>query len=839
MRNLLHDLKYALRVFFKTPGFSLTLTLILAIGIGGTTTIFTVLYGVVLRPLPLTDPERLVFISVPKPPRGESLDWWNQGQTFTSLCEYQAGGINLAEGDFPQRISAAMVSSGFFSVFEVLPVLGRPFIPDDESPGQNNIVILSAALWRTKFASDPNIIGKGIVLNNLTYTVVGVMPIDFSYPGRTEMWLPRATDRTSVILGDDEQTDMPLSLKSSIIGRLAKGISVADAKSQIQTLFERLKELSAKSRIQVGDAINLIPLQELYVKDSRAALWALFGAVGLLLILACANATNLILIRAAARQKEIAIRLCLGASSLRVIQQLLTEAILLAVVSGSAGILFAYFGLEIIRTQISENIPRLSTVHLNGVVLNFSLGLSLLVSIIVSLAPILQLRSINFAETLKESGSKTSIGLHRHVRNAIVVVEIAVSFILLVGAGLMIQSFFHLTNVAPGFDANNVLTMQISLPKAKYGELPTPKTIGQTIKDEAGNPPLSAVNKTVTSPSEVKTPTPYLVENFYHNLLEKTEQLPGIVAVGGVSQLPLSHSRGMKLSLTISGKDGGLALLYTIVGNYFQAMGIPLIQGRSFTEADKQGSPKVVIINRSLANLFWNGENAIGQQITIAGESQAREIVGIVGDVKQSGLIKEMEPQFYLPYLQPLNDKQPPLEIVFVAKTSIDPDKMVGSLRNQIVSVDRNLPVFRIKTLERVISDSTTAYRFRGFLSGVFAVIALVLAVFGVYSVVAYSVALRTQEIGIRMALGAMPKQILQMILREGIWLSAIGIVVGILASFGLSRFISSLLYGVQAVDIFTFILSVFMLLIGALFACIWPAFIGSKMEPAKALRYE
>jgi putative ABC transport system permease protein len=828
MKALPHDLRYWLRVFWQRPGLSLPLVLALALGIGGATTMFSVLYGVILQPLPVREPDRLVALSgAGAPPAGDAVDWWSQGQTFESLCEYRAGGVTLTEGASPVRALAAMTSSSFFSVLGVAPQLGRTFTVEDEQAGRNRVVIVSERLWRQNFARDPGVIGREITLEGVGHTIVGVMPGGFNFPGRSDIWVPRARGGGSISLGEEDQADLPSSLRSRMIGRLRDGVSLQHAQAQLAALFNRYKEISAQAGRAAGSVVRVIPLHETLVGQFRQAFWALFAGVGLLLLIACANAANLLIARGTTRQKEIAIRLCLGAGPRRIVRQLLTEALLFAMVSGALGVLLAYWGVGLIRAFGPSDVPRLAAVRVNLVALSFALIVSFLVGIVVGLAPAMQAWSTKLAEVFKDEGARSASGFRRRARHAIVVAEIALALMLAVGAGLTIRSLFRLTSVDPGFDPQSVVSMNISLPGAKYFAPPATAAGSHT---PAGAEQHAQAATATTGARTVE---------FYRRLLEESQRLPGVVAAGSVNQLPLGSSREGSLSLKFPGPKYRMALYYTSAGDYFRALGIPSVRGRTFAESDTETAPKVVIINETLARVQWGDQNPVGQTLVIEGEAGIREIVGVVGDTKQKDLTRAAEPQFYLPYRQRYGGGQPPLNLTLVVRAQADPKLVINSLRGLVASIDRDLAVFRVRTMEDVIADSTAAYRFRGMLFGLFALLALLLSVVGVYGVAAYSVSARTREIGIRLSLGAEPRDILLMVLREGTALALIGVTMGIVTSFWLSRLITGLLYGVSASDPGTLIVAALVLVVGALLACALPALAASKVDPATALRYE
>jgi hypothetical protein len=667
MKTLPHDLRYWLRIFWRRPGFGLPLVLMLALGIGGATTMFSVLYGVILQPLPVREPDRLVALTgAGAPPTGDTVAWWSQGQTFEGLCEYRAGGLNLADGASPVRALSATTSSSFFSVLGVAPQLGRTFVIEDEQPGRNRVAIVSERLWGQNFARDPGVIGREITLEGVSHTIVGVMPAGFGFPGRTDIWVPRVRGGVSIFPGEADQADLPFGLRSRMIGRLRDGVSLQQAQAQLTALFNRYKEISAQAGRGAGSGVWVKPLHEMLVGQFRQAFWALFAGVGLLLLIACANAANLLIARGMTRQKEIAVRLCLGAGPSRIMRQLLTEALLFAMVSGALGVLLSYWGVGLIRAFGPGDVPRLAAVRVNLVALGFALTISFLVGIVVGLAPALQAWSTKLAEVFKDEGARSASGFRRRARHAIVVAEVALALMLTVGAGLTVRSFFRLTSVDPGFDPPSVITMNISLPIAKYAT-PPPAAAGSRTPDGAEQSAPAAPATTGSRTAE-----------FYRRLLEESQWLPGVVAVGSVTQLPLGSSAGGSLSFQFPGPKAVSALYYTTAGNYFRALGIPSVSGRVFAESDTETSPKVVIINETLARLQWGDQNPVGQTLLIEGESGMREIVGVVGDTKQQDLTRAAEPQFYLPYRQRYRGGQPSLNLTLVVRAQADPNLVIN-----------------------------------------------------------------------------------------------------------------------------------------------------------------
>lgn len=821
MNTLFQDLRYSLRAIGRNIVFSLTLISVLALGIGGTTSIFTVLYGVLLQPLPFPNPDQLVLIvGATAPPGHDRVSWWEQSPALDSLCIYKTGGINLHNGDSSVRTNAAVVSASFLKVFGAQPKIGRAFTLDDEKPGYNRIAIVSGRFWRDKFNSLPDIAGKTITLNGIPHIVVGVMPDGFNYPGRTDVWTPRTSDQTyssNLDVGDNqqEQPDLPVSLRMDVmVGRLKSGVGLQQGREQLKLRFNQAAELERKAGLGIGDGINVIPLHEALVGKLQRSLWTLFIAVAFLMLIACANAATLMLSRAISKQKEIAVRLCLGASRFRIVRLLLTESALLSLIGGAAGIVLAYWLVELFRIIGPQSMPRLADVQVNVVVLFFTLIASICVGVIVGLAPAIQTFSIELTGTLKEEGFQSVSGARRKLRQALVIVEIAIAFILLVGAGLSIKSMFQVAAISPGFNSEKVLTLNLSLPAARY---------------RGGVEPQENQMASGTGVSHASL--------FYKQLFESLESLPGVKSVGGADQLPLGIQSRRSLWVDVPGTAGAAIPFLSVMGDFFQTMEIPITQGRAITARDNEASPKVVVVNETFAKNFWGNSNPIGQTIELDGENVPREVIGVVGDIKLAGLANKVSPQMYLPYQQPYRFRQAPLSISMVVRTEVPPSVMIDSLRRVILSVDPTLPIFQIKTMEEVVNNSTAEYRFRGILMASFALIAILLAVVGVYGVVAYAARARTHEMGIRMALGATPKKVMLMILSEGWKLALLGISLGVPASLWLAKFLISVLYGVSPADPLMLLLSALLVMTGALLACIIPALSTSKISPVEALR--
>lgn len=793
----------------------------LALGIGGTTSIFTIVYGVLLQPLPFANPDRLILIvGATAPPGHDRVLWWKQSPVLDSLCLYRTGGVNLHNGDSSVRTNVAVVSASFFKVFSTQPQLGRAFTPDDEKPGYNRIAMVSSRFWRNEFNRTPDIAGKTVILNGIQHTVVGVMPDGFSYPGRADVWTPRAVSEAysdNLDVGDDqqEQPDLSISLRMDVmVGRLKPGVGLQQGREQLKLRFNQAAELERKAGLGVGDGINVIPLHEVFVRNLRQSLWVLFAGVVFLMLIACANAATLMLSRALSKQKEIAVRLCLGASPFRIVRLLFTESMLLSLMGGVAGIILAYWLVEVFRIIGPKTIPRLAEVQVNVIVLIFTLIVSVCVGVIIGLVPAIQTLSVNLTDTLKEEGGRPISNGRRRVRQTLVVIEIALAFVLLVGAGLSIKSLFQVTAISPGFSSEGVLTLNLSLPAARY----------RGLMEAQGN-------------QQASTPGSSRASLFYKQLFEIVGSLPGVKSVGGVDQLPLGIQSRRSLWVDVPGTPGGTMPFLNVAGDFFKAMDIPVARGRAINSSDTEASPIVVVVNETFARHFWGSSNPVGQTIELDGEAAPREVIGVVGDIKLTGLTSKTSPQMYLPYQQPYRLRQSPLTIALVVRTDVKPSVMIESLRKAIMSVDPTLPVFQIKTMEEVVHNSTAEYRFRGILMGGFALIAMLMAFVGVYGVVAHSARARTYEIGVRMALGATPRNVMLMILGEGGKLALMGVALGIPASLWLAKFIAIVLYGVRPTDLPTLMSSAILVMIGALLACIVPAFSVSRLTPVVALR--
>jgi putative ABC transport system permease protein len=804
--EMVQDLRIGLRALGAQPGFTLAAALALALGIGATTLIFSIVNAVLLRPLPFRDADRVIRI---EERHGQSahtsnftyasfLDLGRQTAALEHIAASRFGTANLTDGAEPERVNSLLVSAEYFLTLGVAPALGRSFLPDEDAPGRNNVVILSHGLWQRRYGADPNLVGKTIKVEGASVTVVGVMPRGFRsghpFNGQYDLWRPLAAtgnlrdNRRSHVLG--------------VIARLRSGSSVEQAQAELSAAARRIEEQNPGADDPELNA-SVIRLQDRMVAPMRLALIVFLCAVGLLLLIACANVANLMLARSAAREREMAIRAALGASRLRLARQLLTESSLLALIGGAAGLLIAVWGVKLIASLDPANFPRINEVNIDGRALVFALIVSLLTGALFGLAPALQLPKQGLYETLKEGG-RCAAGVRRgRLRQALVVFEVALALVLLVGAGLLGASFLRLTQVNRGLDPTNVLTINLNLSSSKY-----PNGQQQTA--------------------------------VLRQFLERVSAAPGVRSAGLTLTLPFTG--GPATDFEIEGRppaEAGqepIADIRVVDANYFRTLAIPLRAGRFFAESDGAEAPRVMIINEEMTRRHWPNENPIGRRVTMKdwGPPLTGEIVGVVGDVKADGLDSSTRPMIYWPYPQ-----FPGVFNALVIRAEGDPMNIVAAVKSQVRSVDREQPLSGIQPMEEVIADSIAPRRFNMLLLGIFATLAMLLTGVGIYGVISYTVAQRTREIGVRMALGARRADVLKLVVRQGMSLALAGMGAGLAASFALTRLMANLLFGVSPSDPLTF--CVIALLIGsiALLACYLPARRATKVDPLVALRSE
>jgi len=806
MTSFWQDLRYGLRMLAKNPGFTIVAVLALALGIGANSAIFSVVNTVLLRPLPYDDPDRLIVVRETKLPQfpefsiapGNFLDWQKQNTVFSQLEAYRGNTYNLTGTGEPERLRGTRVTTGLFPMLGVKPAQGRNFLAEEDKPGSGNVALISYGLWQRRFGGDANIIGQQLKLNDRSHTVIGIMPPGFQFPDRNvDLWAPMAfTDQERQVHGGHY---------ISTLGRLKPGVNLEQALAEMKNIAQQLERQYPGSN--AGWSVKLIPMLEFGVRDVKPALLVLLGAVACVLLIACANVANLLLARAATRQKEVAVRTALGAGRWRIVRQLLTESVLLALVGGVAGLLLGWGGMKLLLRLAPQGLPRIQDVTIDGRALGFTLLITLLTGVIFGLVPALQASRPDLNETLKDGGRGGTGGVHRQrIRNLLVIAEVALALVLLVGAGLMMKSFARLQQVDPGFDPKNALVAAIDLPGSKYPD----------------NQQRLA---------------------FYNQLIQQLSALPGVQAVGATQSLPLGGD--YVLGFVIQGRPPAApgqdrsTNYYSVTTDYFKAAGMTLLRGRLFTERDTLGATNVAIINEAMAKRYFPNEDPIGQRIHVTqGPETFREIVGIVSDTKQYGLDQDTPVQTYTPYLQmPFSNS-----MVVVVRTAGDPLSLSAAVRSQVLSIDKQQPVASIRALEQILYNSLANQRFSMLLFGVFAAVAMVLAAVGIYGVMAYAVTQRTHEIGIRMALGASQSKVLKLVIKQGMLLVLIGVTLGLAAAFTLSILLTSfstLLYGIKPTDPTTYAGISLLLASVALAACYIPARRATKVDPMIALRYE
>jgi putative ABC transport system permease protein len=801
---LWQDLRYGLRMLLKNPGFTTIAVLTLALGIGANTAIFSVVNAVLLRPLPYAESERLVWLwdTLPQLPTAptslpEFLDRKEQNRSFEQLAAFQSGNMFLDTGDGTRDTPVGLVTPETFALFRANPILGRAFTAEETLPGRSRVVVLGHAIWQNRFGADPNALGRKVELSGAAYTVIGVMPAGFSFPNQAELWRPLPIDPAKLDRG-------PHYLR--VVGRLKPDVTQAEAQAEMSAIAGRLARQYPEKN--AGHGVKLEPLRDVIVGDIGRALFILLGAVGFVLLIACANVANLLLARAGARQKEIAVRTALGASRSRLVRQLLTESVMLAVGGGGAGLLIAVWGVRWLVSFGSDTIPRAQEISVDPRMAGFTLLISVATGALFGLAPALQASRPIFADALKESG-RASAGVQRNrLRSALVISEVALSLVLLIGAGLMIRSFTKLNQVNPGFNPARALTIGVTLLRNKYPD------------DER-------------------------VASSYAQILERAASTPGVVSVGAISELPIGGSNTSD-NFTIEGrppvaKEAQPITEYRVVmPRYFEAMGIPLLAGRDFAETDTKRAPNVALINEIFAQRHFPGENPLGQRIKLQGqERDPLLIVGVVGNVRHFSLDEPPTPEAYVPFLQDPLSKTYQRSMTIVARTKADPGAVAGSLRAALTSLDKSLPVYALKPMTEYLRDSLSRHRFNLILLSVFGVGALALAAVGVYGVISCGVAQRTHEIGIRLALGAGRRDVLKLILSQGLKLVLLGVVIGLGAAFALSRWMETLLFGVRPTDPLTFAGIAAVLLLVSLVACWIPARRATRVDPLVSLRNE
>jgi putative ABC transport system permease protein len=812
MQTLWQDLRYALRGLLKHPGFTAIAVFSIALGIGANATVFSVVNATLLRTLPYKEPERLVLAWGRTVSEGsldqrnqvsatDVADFRSQNSVFEELTTYTGWMPILSGAGEAERVPAIQVGDGFFKVMKGEPMLGRVFTAGEQEDGKDFVVILGHGLWQRYFGGDAAIVGKTVQLNNRSYTVVGVMPADFR-PLPSTLVAPEGQLYRPVAEAYDNQQRSARHLRA--IGRLKAGVTLEQARAEMSGIADNLEQANPQTNKDYG--IHLVSLSDDLLGNLQPALLMLLGAVVFVLLVACANVANLLLVRASGRQKEIAIRTALGASRRQIVQQLLIESLLLSLLGGGLGLLLALWGVSLVESVTEQIHPLLKTIQLDWRVVAFTFGLSLLTGLIFGLAPALQTSKTDLNESLKEGGRNSGAGASRHrLRNVLVTAEVAMTMVLLIGAGLLMKTVVKLQAVNTGFNPQQVLTMNMSLPQIKY-------------------------------------PKRENIINFYQQVIDRIEALPGVKAAAISSVLPLSDNfDGRSLAVEDYPRPRGEEIsvdLYVVTPHYLQAMETPLLQGRALGEQDGEGSPPVALINETMARQLWPDANPLGKRIKFPGSDRNpqpwREIVGVVSDVSQYGLAEKPPMQIYLPHRQFATSFNS-----LVIKTEGPAENLAASVRNEILAVDKDQAAYNVTSLEKLYANSIALRRFFMLLLMVFAGLALSLAAIGIYGVISYSVSQRTNEIGIRMALGARHRDVLQLIFKQGMALAVLGVAIGLVAALGLSQVMESLLYGVSATDAATFAIVAFILTGVALVACWIPALRATRVDPMIALRYE
>ncbi|HKW97001.1 MAG TPA: ABC transporter permease [Bryobacteraceae bacterium] len=802
MRN---DFRYGLRTLRRNPGFAVIAVLTLALGVGANTALFSVVNAVVLRPLPYRDPARLVQLwesnrasRTIRVSHLNFLDWRSQSRSFEQMASYGAEPVTITGSDMPSRITAAAVSRGFFALFRIQAAIGRTFLPEEHQPGEVAAVI-GYGLWQRAFGADPRVIGRMIHVTGIPCHVVGVAPPDFRFPDDTELWIP------SEVFPDDSARS---AHNDFVVGRLKAGISLAAGQAEMDTIARRLEQQYPDSNR--GQGVNVVSLHKQLVGKVEPALLILLGAVGFVLLIACANVANLLLARSSARSREIAVRTALGAGRARLIRQLLSESLVLSSLGGAAGLLLALWATSLVALLVPHTVPRANEIAIDAPVLWFTLGISVVTGILFGSLPAMRLSRTGLNDSLKESAGRAATGRTR-AGSILVVSELALSLILLVAAGLLMRTFLRLIAVDPGFRAEHVLTARLTLP--------------------------------VLSLNEPFHPQPVL--RFYREMLDGLRAMPGVVAAGTTTQLPLGAERDTNGVFDIEGRppagenspqDASYRVIST---NYFRALGVPLVRGRIFRDEDAINAPQVAIINQAMARRFWLSEDPLGKRIKFLGmepSPQWMTIIGVAGDVREFGPAHNPSPAVFVPFTQHLTARLAFPNVV--VRVSGEPSAFIPAVRELIRSLNKDAPA-EFGSMDALLADSVAQQRFQMRLLALFAALALALAAVGIYGVVSYSISRRTHEIGIRLAIGASHADVVRMVIAEGLRLAAAGIAAGLAGALALHRLLAGMLYGVSAMDFATY-LSVSVLLTIVALAAMWiPARRATRVDPLVALRYE
>ncbi len=805
IETLWHDSRYGMRMLRKYPGFALTVMITLGLGIGANATIFSVINAVLLEPLPYREPDRLIRLWESNPGGGlievaasvpNFQDWQREQSVFEQLAVAENATFNLTGNGEPQRVAAAKITANLIPTLGVAPALGRGFLPDEEVAGANHVVLLSHGFWQRQFGSDPSLINKTIQLNGESYTVVGVMPAGFQLPAVKELWVPFVVDPVK----EPWRTDRT-NRNLAVFGRLKPGVTLDQANSELSIVAQRLQEQHPKSN--GGWGVRLRTFYDWIVPEEvRRSMLALFVAVELLLLVACANVANLLLARSATRQQEIAVRAAVGARPARLIRQLLIESLLLTGLGGLFGLLLTFLGTKLVASVNAQKIARLSETRIDLSVLGFTLLVTIIIGVIFGLAPAWWASHLNLTNKLKMSARTGGSKLTRRLRGSLVVVEVTMAAVLLVGAGLLVRSLLRLQAMPLGFAPENVITMQVSLPGAKYGDN------AQRV-------------------------------NFFDQLLERLRNVPGVIDAAAAERIPGSGGN-WATEITVEGaeaptdKTQSSADAHAVTPHYFRAMGIPVLQGQEFSDQYRNDRPLELIVSESFARRFWPNEDPIGKRFRPGTNNPFGTVVGIVGDVRTIDRPEDKLPAFYFPYGY---IGMPGL--VVAVRTTGQPESFTTALRSQVLQIDAEQPVYNVRTMDEFIANATAQQRLQASLSSIFSVVALLLVAVGIYGVVAYWVRQRRLEIGVRIALGAGASDILKMVIAQGMRNVLLGLILGLVGSFALTRWIGSSVFGLSVNDPLTFVMVALLVLGVAFVACYLPAWRATKVSPSTALRNE
>lgn len=800
MEHLLTDLRYGARILLKNPSFTFIAVATLALGIGANTAIFSLVNAVLLRPLPYDHSEQLVMVYTRT--KGEARnsvawpdlrDWQSQSQSFTELAAFVPQSVNLTGRSEPGRVIGGFISANFFDLLRARPALGRTFAKGEDEAGAEKVAVVNYTIWRDRFGSDPNLIGQTLTLNGQLYTVVGIMPEGFRSPySEVDLWMPIQTHPN--FSADRKATGL------EVMGRLKTGVTLQQAQAEMETIAARLAQQYPATNTDRG--VNVLGLQSMLVERVQSNLLVLFAAVGFVLLIACANVANLMLSRAVTRQREMALRAALGATRSRIIRQILTESLMLSLLGGAIGLLIGKWGMDALATNSAVNLPPGVTVQFDPFVFAFALGISILTGALFGLFPALRLSQPDLNSTLKEGGRASGGQQGNRIRDVLVVAQVAIAMMLLIGAGLMIRTFANLIGTDPGFDAQNLLTLEYRVPRNKY-----PDAAQQW--------------------------------RFHEQVIANINALPGVKSAAAVFTMP--HGAWLDASeFALPDRDTPpngqfpKAQINRTDANYFDTMGIKLLKGRVFNGQDQMNTQPVVVINQTMARRYWPNEEPIGKQVNVLSPKVTATVVGVVADVKQNALDELPDPQIYLSFAQ-----NPNIFASLVIRTNGEAMNFSNAVRNAIWAVDKDQPVWKVRTMEWMLERSISARRLLMQLLAALSALAMILAAVGIYGVLSYAVSQQTRDIGIRLALGAQPGDILRMILKHGLALALLGVAAGLAGSLAITRLISGMLYGVTATDPLTFGIIALLLMQIALLACYLPARRATKVDPMVALRWE